>query len=183
MAITKSQNESRILYDVNIDIITPEIQGINFNMQMLYSGINTDNVSENINIAIAIPEMMNLSYAYNNNISFGNVSIEPFDSNNVAILNNYSAEQLQPFVVQLAYAIAETNASQMQQIGYTEEFINPMVMWFGAPIIYSSLGIYNNAQESVLDSAEQVQDILETEQNLTNAEADVNDLYLELQIK
>ena len=176
MAITKSQNESRILYDVNIDIITPEIQGINFNMQMLYSGINTDNVSENINIAIAIPEMMNLSYAYNNNISFGNVSIEPFDSNNVAILNNYSAEQLQPFVVQLAYAIAETNASQMQQIGYTEEFINPMVMWFGAPIIYSSLGIYNNAQESVLDSAEQVQDILETEQNLTNAEADVNDL-------
>lgn len=176
MAITKSQNESRILYDVNIDIITPEIQRINFNMQMLYSGINTDNVSENINIAIAIPEMMNLSYAYNNNISFGNVSIEPFDSNNVAILNNYSAEQLQPFVVQLAYAIAETNASQMQQIGYTEEFINPMVMWFGAPIIYSSLGIYNNAQESVLDSAEQVQDILETEQNLTNAEADVNDL-------
>ena len=121
-------------------------------MQMSYGGINTDNVSENINIAIAIPEMMNLSYAYNNNISFGNVSIEPFDSNNVAVLNNYPAEQLQPFVVQLAYVIAETNASQMQQIGYSEEFINPMVIWFGAPVIYSSLGIYNDAVDTVTDN-------------------------------
>lgn len=156
--ISKTQNESGILYDFNIDISTPDtegikdIDGININMQMSYGGINTDNVSENINIAIAIPEMMNLSYAYNNNISFGNVSIEPFDSNNVAVLNNYPAEQLQPFVVQLAYVIAETNASQMQQIGYSEEFINPMVIWFGAPVIYSSLGIYNDAVDTVTDN-------------------------------
>lgn len=177
MAITKSQNESRILYDVNIDIITPEIQGININMQMSYGGINTDNVSENINIAIAIPEMMNLSYAYSNNISFGNVSIEPFDSNNVAVLNNYPAEQLQPFVLQLVYVIAETNASQMQQIGYSEEFINPMLIWFTAPVVYST--IYQ--QNALIVRAEQSQDLYEqdsiyTEQSITNTELYINEL-------
>lgn len=167
IAITKSQNESRIFYDYNIDIITSDIQGINFNMQMLYNGINTDNVSESINITTVIPEMMNLSYSYSNNISFGNVSIEPFDSNNVAILNNYPAEQLQPFVAQLAYVIAETNASQMQQIGYSEEFINPMFIWFTAPVIYSALGIYDTAVDTI------------TNNNLDELEIQVNNQQFE----
>ncbi len=181
--ISKTQNESGILYDFNIDISTPDtegikdIDGININMQMSYGGINTDNVSENINIAIAIPEMMNLSYAYSNNISFGNVSIEPFDSNNVAVLNNYPAEQLQPFVLQLVYVIAETNASQMQQIGYSEEFINPMLIWFTAPVVYST--IYQ--QNALIDRAEQSQDLYEqdsiyTEQSITNTELYINEL-------
>lgn len=152
IAITKSQNESRILYDYNIDIITSDIQGINFNMQMLYSGINTDNVSESLNIAITIPEIMNLSYSYSNNISFGNVSIEPFESNNVAVLNNYPAEQLQPFAAQLAYVIEENNTSQMRQIGYPEEFINPMFIWFTAPVIYSALGIYDTAVDTITNN-------------------------------
>lgn len=167
IAITKSQNESRIFYDYNIDIITSDIQGINFNMQMLYNGIDTDSVSESINITTVIPEMMNLSYSYSNNISFGNVSIEPFDSNNVAILNNYPAEQLQPFVAQLAYVIAETNASQMQQIGYSEEFINPMFIWFTAPVIYSALGIYDTAVDTI------------TNNNLDELEIQVNNQQFE----
>ena len=65
----------------------------------------------------------------------------------------------------------------MQQIGYSEEFINPMVIWFGAPVIYSS--IYQ--QEALIDRAEQSQDIYEqdsiyTEQSITNTELYINEL-------
>ena len=177
--IDKEQTESNIVYNITGTGKSASDQTLytSANIQMVYSGINTDNVSENINVDIAISDVMNLSYSYNNNISFGNISIEPFDTNNVAILNDYPAEQLQPFILQLGYIIAQTNSTYMQQIGYSEEFINPMFIWFTAPVIYSS--IYQ--QNALLDRAEQAQNLYEqdtlyTQEAITNTELYINEI-------
>lgn len=146
--LAKNQTESSLSYGIDVT----QTDGIRLNIIMSYEGINTNNVSERVSAVINIPESINTTYTVTNNIVFGNaVTIEPFN-NNVVILNNYSAEQLQPFIEQVGNIIAETNTSQMNQIGYRQEFINPIVMGVACPSIISAFEIVNNAMDSTINT-------------------------------
>ncbi len=132
--ITKNQTDSMVAYNFAIT----STEGQNVSLAMTYEGLNTDNVAENISFILDNQNGVNVTYAYSNNVSFGNVaSIEGFDSNTV-ILNNYSAEQLQPFVVQLVAILMQTNSDQMNELGFPEEIGNPMMMWFVTPTLFQS---------------------------------------------
>ena len=167
MSINKTQTDSNITFD--IDVITKDSQSVEssqIGMQIIYNGINTNNVTESISVSTEIPEKINVDYLFNNNITFGNaINIEGFTENDVA-LNNYQSAQLQPFVVQALNIIAQTNSSQMQQIGYTEEFVNPMVLWFAAPTIYQSFEIIDRAIEAQNEVERQQEEQQEEQQEL-----------------
>lgn len=166
----KEQNNSDVIYNISIT----NTEGNAFIIEVSYSGLDTNNVSENLSININIPEAMNVTYTFDNTITFGNAAnIEAMDMTKTAILNNYPTEQLQPFIMQLGNAIAQINTNQMNQIGYPADMINPMIMWFIAPGLLQQQGIIERAEE-----AQQQQEEANEEFNefLTNRETEINDI-------
>lgn len=166
----KEQNNSDVIYNISIT----NTEGNAFIIEVSYSGLDTNNVIENISININIPEAMNVTYTFDNTITFGNAAnIEAMDMTKTAILNNYPTEQLQPFIMQLGNAIAQINTNQMNQIGYPADMINPMIMWFIAPGLLQQQGIIERAEE-----AQQQQEEANEEFNefLTNRETEINDI-------
>ena len=101
-----------------------------------------------------------ITYAYENTVSFGNVDIEPITTANAAILNNYSAQQIIPLITQVGARIAQINTEQMTAIGYNMQYGNPLLTWIVTPSHISTI--------SLLDSVEQTQqeyeDALQEEQ-------------------
>ena len=130
----KQQTDSSVNYNFSFtysDVTSDET--IDIELGMSFDGLNTDNVTESITFSMGSPDVFNTSYSYNNTVSFdSNISIEDF-ANDVTILNNYPAEQVQPFIAQLFTKIASINQSQMQQIGFPIDTLNPMYMWIAGP--------------------------------------------------
>lgn len=158
--ILKEQTESNINYEFKVN----DEQENSGSIKIGYEGINTNSVTEKYEINYVASEMINVKYTLTNTVTFNNqINIDPMGSNTI-LLNNYSKEQLQPFVMQLATKTAEVNSNQMAQIGYQAELINPMAMWFTAPTILQQLKFLDSVQES----QEQVQQQMEQEEQETN---------------
>ena len=167
LKITNVQNDSSVKYNISLDI--KDISEIS--LQISYSGLNTNNVTENVSVNANISNAINMVYSYDNAVTFGNaVNIEAMPMASTAVLNNYPAEQLQPFMTQLGNAIAQVNTNQMTQIGYPVEFVNPMVMWFATPTIYQNLLLFDRAQEAQEQADKEMDEIL------TNSETQMNDI-------
>ena len=134
--ITKSASDSDILYTV-----TANVGGVNtVTVDMSYTGINSDSVTENYTVSIEEQNVANINYSFTNTVTFGSqITISPFDNNTLILLNNYPAEQLQPFLERLGTTIAEVNTNQMIQIGYPTDMVNPILMWFMAPMLSVSI--------------------------------------------
>lgn len=140
---SKVQDASSVKYNISLE--GNDTNEISF--QILYTGLNTNSITENISVTANISNSINIVYSYNNKVTFGNtVNIEAMDMTNTAVLNNYPAEQLQPFLFQLGSAIVQVNTNQMKQIGYPVEFGNPIAMWFTMPTVYQ---MYNNASSTI----------------------------------
>ena len=142
----KEQNDSDVRYNISI----ANAEEYTFIVEVSYSGLNTNNIIEEFSININIPEAMEITYTFDNTVTFGNaVNIEEMDMTKTAVLNNYPAEQLQPFMNQLGMAVTQINTNQMNQIGYPTYMVNPMVMWFTSPLY---LQIYNLATDSIINN-------------------------------
>lgn len=150
ITITKSETSSNLTYDITMTVQNGEAQAL-YGLEMSYNNINTNSVSENYSITANLSDAMNLEYHFSNNVNFVDSSnITDFDLNNTIILNNYPDTEVQTFVGQLGTVIAQKNASQMQEIGYPVELINPMYMWVMGPAL--SIYIYNSAS-SIIDNS------------------------------
>ena len=125
---TKSFNDENLSY--NFNMFGDENQSVG--IQMSYTNLNTDNVQEYVSFSVNNLDGVNFSYTYNNSVTFGAVDIQPFN-NNVAILNNYTAEEIQDLLLQCGTIISQTNTRQMAQIGFPETFINPIVASYAMP--------------------------------------------------
>lgn len=125
---TKSFHNENLSY--NFNILGDENQSVG--IQMSYTNLNTDNVQEYVSFSVNNLDGVNFSYTYNNSVTFGAVDIQPFN-NNVAILNNYTAEEIQALLLQCGTIISQTNTRQMAQIGFPETFINPIVASYAMP--------------------------------------------------
>ncbi len=125
---TKSFHNENLSY--NFNILGDENQSVG--IQMSYTNLNTDNVQEYLSFSVNNLDGVNFSYTYNNSVTFGAVDIQPFN-NNVAILNNYTAEEIQALLLQCGTIISQTNTRQMAQIGFPETFINPIVASYAMP--------------------------------------------------
>ena len=146
LEFTKNQTNSNISYNFAINGLDTN----NINVQISYSGLDTNTITENYSVTVDISGKINLEYSFNNTVTFDNsITIDAMPQESTAVLNNYPAEQVQPFITQLGMAIGQVNSNQMTQIGYQAEFINPMVMWFTAP---STIVIYNTASSSINNS-------------------------------
>ena len=142
------KSNANIVYTINI--IGNNIAEIT--TRMSYASLNSNTVTETINMTINIPENVNATYTLNNTVNFVNtIEIAEFDTN-TAILNNYTADQIQPFLTQVFTMIAQTNINQMTQIGFSQEFINPMLMWAAWPSLVNTTGIIDKAQDTIGES-------------------------------
>ena len=147
---TKSFDNENLSY--NFNILGDENQSVG--IQMSYTNLNTDNVQEYVSFSVNNLDGVNFSYTYNNSVTFGAVDIQPFN-NNVAILNNYSAEEIQALLLQCGTIISQTNTRQMAQIGFPETFVNPIVMSYAMPFSYGFIvsSISNVIDESIDEMA------------------------------
>mgnify|MGYP005819785331 CR=1 FL=1 len=149
LEFTKNQTKSNVSY--NFDITGTDTN--NISAQIAYSGLDTNTITESYLFTVDITgenaENISLEYSFNNTVTFDNsITIDAIPQESTAVLNNYPAEQVQPFITQLGMAISQINSNQMTQIGYQAEFINPMVMWFTAPSILQQLELFDRAQEA-----------------------------------
>ena len=174
--IARNQTGANLSYGIDVTQSTTDAENRNVSLVLSYQGINTNNVTESTTIVLNIPEILNTTYSYTNNITFGNaITIEPLE-NNVVVLNNYSAEQLLPFIGQVANIIVETNANQMNQIGYRQEFVNPIVMGVAFPSVMTALQIINPATDSITNANMQAEEEQENANGIsTNMEAYLNE--------
>ena len=141
-AFTKSFNDENLSY--NFNMFGDENQSVG--IQMSYTNLNTDNVQEYVSFSVNNLDGVNFSYTYNNSVTFGAVDIQPFN-NNVAILNNYTAEEIQALLLQCGTIISQTNTRQMAQIGFPETFVNPIVMSYTMPFSY--IFIVNSVSDAI----------------------------------
>lgn len=144
-AFTKSFNDENLSY--NFNMFGDENQSVG--IQMSYTNLNTDNVQEYVSFSVNNLDGVNFSYTYNNSVTFGAVDIQPFN-NNVAILNNYTAEEIQALLLQCGTIISQTNTRQMAQIGFPETFVNPIVMSYAMPFSY--VFIVNSVSDAIDES-------------------------------
>ena len=144
-AFTKSFNDGNLSY--NFNMFGDENQSVG--IQMSYTNLNTDNVQEYLSFSVNNLDGVNFSYTYNNSVTFGAVDIQPFN-NNVAILNNYTAEEIQALLLQCGTIISQTNTRQMAQIGFPETFVNPIVMSYAMPFSY--VFIVNSVSDAIDES-------------------------------
>lgn len=142
---TKSFHNENLSY--NFNILGDENQSVG--IQMSYTNLNTDNVQEYLSFSVNNLDGVNFSYTYNNSVTFGAVDIQPFN-NNVAILNNYTAEEIQALLLQCGTIISQTNTRQMAQIGFPETFVNPIVMSYAMPFSY--VFIVNSVSDAIDES-------------------------------
>ena len=168
LEFTKNQTNFNISYNFAITGTNTN----NISVQISYSGLDTNTITENYSVIADISGMINLEYSFNNTVTFGNsTTIDAMPQESTAVLNNYPAEQVQPFITQLGIAIGQINSNQMTQIGYQAEFINPMVMWFTAPTILQQLELFDKAQEAQqeIDATNE-----EVDQFITNTQTYIN---------
>ena len=142
---TKSFHNENLSY--NFNMFGDENQSVG--IQMSYTNLNTDNVQEYVSFSVNNLDGVNFSYTYNNSVTFGAVDIQPFN-NNVAILNNYTAEEIQALLLQCGTIISQTNTRQMAQIGFPETFINPIVASYAMPFSY--VFIVNSVSDAIDES-------------------------------
>lgn len=139
ISLSKQETEANISYTLSYILLEEGIESATVTLNTNFSGINTNNITESYDININNPEYFDTQYSYSNTVAFdNNINIEPLSTSNAAILNNYSAEQLQPFLLQLGIKIVQINTEQMTQIGYPIEYINPLVMWGVSPVLINS---------------------------------------------
>ena len=177
LEFTKNQTKSNVSYNFAMSGTNEN----NISVQISYSGLDTNIITENYSVTIDITGEMsgsiNLEYSFNNTVIFDNsITIDAIPQESTAVLNNYPAEQVQPFIEQLGMAIGQINSNQMTQIGYQAEFINPMVMWFTAPSILQQLKLFDRAQEAQeqMDKADE-----EFDQFITNTQTYINSMDLD----
>lgn len=150
-----------------------------FDLEMSYSVIDTNSLHEQYIATVNIENKTTTKYHYSNTVTFGsNISFEPLNATNSAILNSYSTEQLLPFLGQLGIRIVQINNEQMTELGYPTELINPVIMWFATPSIVTTM----QNQENIVDNAEEGQqnfnETLEQDnESLDNIEGQIQDLY------
>ena len=123
----KTQNEGNLTYAITLSVDEQTYVTLNLG----YTGLNTDSVTEDINAIITIPETSTSTYSYNKTVAFGQVDIASFDESTI-VLNNYSAEQVSALLQQVSMAVVQTNSSLMTQIGfdaneYGTQLLNSMV--------------------------------------------------------
>ena len=168
-SLTKNATDSDVVYNFNYTQNDLAVIDLEFS----YIGVNSNNVAEKIAININVPNQINMAYTLENNVIFGNeVNIEPLGTDAV-ILNNYSAEEVQNFLIQATGLIVQANNSQMGQIGFPTEIGNPMLMWFMGPSLLSQMNLYSSVEQSqnLIDEAEK-----QEEQKVENAESQMNSM-------
>lgn len=155
--IEKEETENAVTYKLSVsNAANGEEIGLIINL----SGLNTNAVAESYEMNVKYENEYDITYAYENTVSFENVDIEPITTANAAILNNYSAQQIIPLITQVGARIAQINTEQMTAIGYNMQYGNPLLTWIATPSYIST--------SSLLDSVEQTQqeyeDALEADQ-------------------
>ena len=153
--INKQNNNDEATYSIDITANSNDssktAQITTLSLKAHYTGISTDNVSENYNISFGVEGEENLKYEYNfeNQISFTDkVQIDNLTADNAMILNDYSSEQITNLLTAVGNRIIEVNTDQMQELGVQYP---PIIMM--TPLGFLGAIIVNTAQDTIQENS------------------------------
>lgn len=153
--INKQNNNDEATYSIDITANSNDssktAQITTLSLKAHYTGISTDNVSENYNISFGVEGEENLKYEYNfeNQISFTDkVQIDNLTADNAMILNDYSSEQITNLLTAVVNRIIEVNTDQMQELGVQY----PPIMMM-TPLGFLGTIIVNTAQDTIQENS------------------------------
>lgn len=148
ISINKEKNQQEVTYTAGIKS-TDETNNISVSAK--YTGLNTDNVSENYEISLEGPyegntDTMSYKYIITNNVQFKeSVEIEDLTDENSAILNEEDSEYVTNLMNAIQERLTEVNKSQMEELGVSESK-NPIQYLFPSFLME---GILSNTTEEI----------------------------------
>ena len=129
--LTKTSNQDTVTYVIEIVSPNEELQtSTTMYFKASYQGLEQlTTVNENYEMGVNIikdGEEQNWVYTLNCTDTFNDsINIEDYGEDEIEILNEYDIEQMVTLFTAIGQRIAEVNASQMEEIGFTE-YGNPM---------------------------------------------------------
>ncbi len=123
ISISKEGNQQEVTYTAGIKS-TDETTKLSVIAK--YTGLNTDNVSENYEISLegsyeGNTDTMSYKYIITNNVQFkDSVEIEDLTDENSAILNEEDSEYVTNLMNAIQERLTEVNKSQMEELGVSE---------------------------------------------------------------
>ena len=158
--LTKTNSQDTLTY--RIEIVSPnEAQQTSVTMYFnaSYQGLEQlASVNENYEMGVSTTENgkeQNLTYTLNCTDTFNDgINIEDYGEDEIEVLNEYDSEQISTLFTAIGQRISEVNASQMEEIGFSE-YGNPMLYLFPKIAMVSMAYQESNAiEENNMDEEE-----------------------------
>ena len=165
--LTKTNSQDTLTY--RIEIVSPnEAQQTSVTMYFnaSYQGLEQlASVNENYEMGVSTTENgeeQNLTYTLNCTDTFNDgINIEDYGEDEIEVLNEYDGEQMATLFTAIGQRITEVNASQMEEIGFSE-YGNPMLYLFPKIAMVSMAYQASNAiEENNMGDAEEALDNVE----------------------
>ena len=120
-------------------------------------------VNENYEMGVSTTENgeeQNLTYTLNCTDTFNDgINIEDYGEDEIEVLNEYDSEQISTLFTAIGQRISEVNASQMEEIGFSE-YGNPMLYLFPKIAMVSMAYQKSNAiEENNMDEEETLDNV------------------------
>lgn len=163
--LTKTNSQDTLTY--RIEIVSPnEAQQTSVTMYFnaSYQGLEQlASVNENYEMGVSTTENgeeQNLTYTLNCTDTFNDgINIEDYGEDEIEVLNEYDSEQISTLFTAIGQRISEVNASQMEEIGFSE-YGNPMLYLFPKIAMVSMAYQESNAiEENNMDEEEALDNV------------------------
>ena len=158
--LTKTNNQDTLNYRIDLTSLDEESQNtITMYFNASYQGLEQlASVNENYEMGVSTTENgeeQNLTYTLNCTDTFNDgINIEDYGEDEIEVLNEYDGEQMATLFTAIGQRITEVNASQMEEIGFSE-YGNPMLYLFPKIAMVSMAYQESNAiEENNMDEEE-----------------------------
>lgn len=165
--LTKTNNQDTLNYRIDLTSLDEESQNtITMYFNASYQGLEQlASVNENYEMGVSTTENgeeQNLTYTLNCTDTFNDgINIEDYGEDEIEVLNEYDGEQMATLFTAIGQRITEVNASQMEEIGFSE-YGNPMLYLFPKIAMVSMAYQASNAiEENNMGDAEEALDNVE----------------------
>ena len=153
--LTKTNDQDKLNYRIEMVLPNEEQQtSVTMYFNASYQGLeqlaSVNEIYEFGVMATEDGEEQNMTYTLNCTDTFNDsINIEDYGEDEIEVLNEYDSEQMATLFTAIGQRIVEVNASQMEEIGFTQ-YGNPILYAF--PVTSVGLMLYNQASTAVDES-------------------------------
>ena len=123
--IQKVASDNSVQYDISFDL-NYNNENLKITGKINYDGLEGQNVKETYELGLESGAKV-YNYKVENNVNFiDSVTVEDFTTDNSMVLTSYDNDTVNNFLTQVEQRITEVNATQMQELGISEDQ-NPLM--------------------------------------------------------